>query len=105
MTVGVKATGSYTTKTTGDRITVITWQVDVQPSKYVALPFTAKNPDGVTELHWSMHEHLADGSLISWAARQERKAKSSVTSWRALVRFRHIRKWRNQIVVGIFSSV
>ena len=42
--VAKPATGSYTTKTMGDRITVITWQVDVQPSKYVALPFTAKNP-------------------------------------------------------------
>ena len=39
------AAGTYATKTMGDRITAITWQVDVQPSKYVALPFTAKNAD------------------------------------------------------------
>ena len=42
--VAKPASGSYTTKTTGNRITSITWQVDVQPSKYVALPFTATNP-------------------------------------------------------------
>src|SRR3954469_23240689 len=29
--------GSYTTKKSGDRITMITWQVNVAPSKYVAL--------------------------------------------------------------------
>ena len=36
-------TGTVATKTTGSRITSITWQIDVQPSKYMALPFTAKN--------------------------------------------------------------
>src|SRR5258708_5790205 len=60
--VAKPATGTYTTKKAGDRITAITWQVEVQPSKYVALPFTATNPKGTTELHWSMREHLADGS-------------------------------------------
>jgi hypothetical protein len=46
---------------------VIAWQTDVQPSKYVALPLTATNPDGVTELQRSMHEHLADGSVVDWS--------------------------------------
>jgi uncharacterized protein YcnI len=73
------ATGGYTTRKTGDRITGITWQVDVQPSKYVALPFTAKNPDGATELHWSMHEHLADGSVVDWSDAAGAKEKGSVT--------------------------
>ena len=77
--VAKPATGSYTTKTMGDRITVITWQVDVQPSKYVALPFTAKNPDGATELHWSMHEHLADGSIVDWSDKPGSKEKGSIT--------------------------
>ena len=71
--------GAFTTKTVGDRITVITWQVDVQPSKYVALPFTAKNPDGATELHWSMHEHLADGSVVDWTDKPGGKEKGSTT--------------------------
>src|SRR3979409_2328764 len=47
--VAKPAAGTYTTKTAGNRITAITWQVDVQPNKYVALPFTAKNPDGAAE--------------------------------------------------------
>jgi uncharacterized protein YcnI len=73
------AAGTYTTKTAGDRITVITWQVNVEPTKYVALPFTAKNPDGATELHWSMHEHLSDGSVVDWTDKPGAKAKGSTT--------------------------
>jgi uncharacterized protein YcnI len=71
--------GSYTTKTTGGRITAITWQIDVQPAKYVALPFTASNPAGASELHWSMHEHLADGSSVDWSDKPGSKEKGSVT--------------------------
>jgi uncharacterized protein YcnI len=44
--IAKSASGTSTTKKSGDRITSITWQVDVQPTKYIALPFTAKNPDG-----------------------------------------------------------
>jgi uncharacterized protein YcnI len=73
------AAGSFTTKTAGDRITVITWQVQVQPNKYVALPFTAKNPDGQTELRWSLREHLADGSVVDWSDKPGAKEKGSVT--------------------------
>jgi uncharacterized protein YcnI len=73
------ATGSYTTKKTGDRITAISWQVEVQPSKYLALPFTAKNPDGAAELRWSLREHLADGSVVDWSDKPGAKEKGSVT--------------------------
>ena len=71
--------GTYVTKKTGDRITGITWKVDVQPSKYIALPFTARNPDAMTDLHWSMHEHLADGSVVDWSDTPGSKEKGSVT--------------------------
>jgi uncharacterized protein YcnI len=79
------ATGSYTTKTMADRITVITWQIDVQPSKYVALPFMAKNPEGANELHWSMHEHLADGSIVDWSDKPGSKEKGSITKLAAVI--------------------
>src|SRR5438552_17772793 len=65
--VAKPAAGTYTTKTSGDRITLISWQVEVQPGKYVALPFTARNPDTATELHWNMREHMADGSVVEWS--------------------------------------
>jgi uncharacterized protein YcnI len=77
--VATPAAGTYTTKTAGDRITAITWQVEVAPGKYVALPFTAKNPDGASELHWNMREHLADGSMVEWSDKPGAKQKGSVT--------------------------
>ena len=77
--VAKPAAGSYATRKTGDRVSGITWQVDVQPSKYVALPFTARNPDGATELHWSMHEHLADGTVVDWSDKPGSKEKGSIT--------------------------
>jgi uncharacterized protein YcnI len=73
------AAGTFTTKKTGERITMITWQVTVQPSKYVALPFTATNPSEPPELRWSLHEHLADGSVVDWSDKPGSKEKGSVT--------------------------
>jgi uncharacterized protein YcnI len=73
------ATGSYTTKKSGDRITMITWQVEVPPNKDLALPFIARNPDNATELHWTLHEHLADGSVVDWSDKPGAKQKGSVT--------------------------
>lgn len=71
--------GTYTTKMIGNRIIVITWQIDVQPGKYTALPFTAKNPDAATDVRWTMHEHLADGSLVDWSDKPGAKEKGSTT--------------------------
>ncbi len=69
-----------TTKKTGDRVTSITWQINVQPSKYVALPFMAKNPDASSDLHWTLHERLADGSTIDWSDKPGSKGRGSVTT-------------------------
>ena len=77
--VAKSASGASTTKKAGDRITSITWQVDVQPTKYIALPFTAKNPEGARDLHWTAHEHLADGSVVDWSDKPGSKEKGSVT--------------------------
>lgn len=77
--IAKSAAGMGTARMSGQRITGITWQVDVQPNKYVALPFTATNPDHVAELHWTVHEHLADGSVIDWSDAPGSKEKGSVT--------------------------
>src|SRR5438445_3332705 len=77
--VAKTASGASTTKKSGDRITSITWKVDVQPTKYLALPFTAKNPEGARDLHWTAHEHLADGSVVDWSDKPGSKEKGSVT--------------------------
>ena len=77
--VAKPATGSFTTQKAGDRITTITWTVEVAPGKYLALPFTARNPEGGAELHWSLREHLADGSAVDWSDKPGSKEKGSVT--------------------------
>jgi uncharacterized protein YcnI len=77
--VATSAAGTATPKKTGDRITSITWQIDVQPNKYVALAFTAKNPERAADLKWTLHEKLADGSVVDWSDKPGSKEKGSVT--------------------------
>jgi uncharacterized protein YcnI len=77
--VAQPAKGSYTTAKRGDRITTITWTVDVPTNKYLALPFTAKNPDTAKDLQWTIKEHLADGSVVEWSSRPGAQQKGSVT--------------------------
>jgi len=77
--VAKPAAGTATPKKTGDRITSIVWEVDVQPNKYLALVFTAKNPDAAKDLHWTVHEHLADGTSVDWSDKPGSKEKGSVT--------------------------
>jgi uncharacterized protein YcnI len=77
--VAKPAAGTVTTKKSGDRITTISWQVEVAPQKYLAFPFTAQNPAGASELHWNMHEHLADGTSVEWSDNAGAKEKGSVT--------------------------
>jgi len=71
--------GTPSTKKAGDRVTSITWKIDVQPNKYIALPFSAKNPETAAELHWTLHEHLADGSTVDWSDKPGSKEKGSIT--------------------------
>jgi uncharacterized protein YcnI len=77
--IAKSAAGNATPKKTGDRITSITWAIDVQPNKYVALAFTATNPAAAGDLHWTLHEKLADGSVVDWSDKPGSKEKGSVT--------------------------
>ena len=77
--VATPAAGSYDTAKMGTRITAVTWRVDVQPGKYVALKFSAKNPDSVKEVRWNVRQHLSDGSVVEWSDKPGAKEKASVT--------------------------
>ncbi len=72
--------GAVTTETTGVRIARLTWVVDVQPSKYVALAFTAKNPETVGSVRWTVREHMADGSVVEWSDKPGAQQKGSTTT-------------------------
>ena len=71
--------GSFIAAKTGERITRVTWMVQVPVGKYLALKFSAKNPTGVNELKWIVHEKLADGSTIEWSDKPGAKEKAAVT--------------------------
>jgi uncharacterized protein YcnI len=77
--VAKPATGTFATEKSGTRITRITWQVEVAPEKYLALPFTAKNPDDQKEVHWNFREHMADGSVVEWSDKPGAQEKGTVT--------------------------
>ena len=79
LSVPVPASGTFKTTKSGDRITGIAWTVDVPPTKYVALKFTAKNPDAAKDVRWNVRQHLADGSVIDWSDKPGAKEKASVT--------------------------
>lgn len=72
--------GTVTTVTTGVRIARLTWAVDVQPSKYVALTFNAKNPETAGAVRWTIREHLADGSVVEWSDNPGAQQKGSTTT-------------------------
>lgn len=71
--------GTVDTPRTGDRITAINWKVNIEPGKYLALKFEAKNPATSTEIHWSIKQHMADGSTVDWSDAPGAKEKAPVT--------------------------
>src|SRR4029079_821252 len=77
--VAKPAAGTFTTAKAGTRITSITWTVEVAPTKYLALPFTAKTPTSAGDVKWNVHEHLVDGSIVEWTDKPGAQEKNSVT--------------------------
>lgn len=72
--------GTVTSAKSGERITRITWTIDVAPSKYVALAFTAKNPDLAGAVRWNIREQMADGSVVEWSDKPGAQEKGSTTT-------------------------
>lgn len=77
--IATPATGTFETEKAGDRITKVTWKVEVPAGKYLALKFTAKNPEGEKEVHWNIRQHMADGSVVEWSDKPGAKQKASIT--------------------------
>ena len=77
--VASMATGKSAMKKTGDRVTGITWEIEVPVNKYVELAFTAKNPGTGNSLNWNVKETFKDGSTVEFTDKPGAKEKSSVT--------------------------
>ena len=50
----------------GDRITAITWTMDVKPGEFVEFSFVARNPRDKTQLVWTLRQKFADGTVSDW---------------------------------------
>jgi uncharacterized protein YcnI len=77
--VAPMATGKFETGKTGDRVTTITWQVEVPVNKYVELAFTAKNPASGNSLNWNVKETFKGGATIEYTDKPGAGEKSSTT--------------------------
>ena len=62
-----------------DGSTVITWQTSIEPSYAKIFKFTAKNPDGVSEVAWPAHQYYADGSEADWVDVPGSRRPASIT--------------------------
>jgi uncharacterized protein YcnI len=60
------AAGRAEQKKSGDRITSITWTVDIQPAQSQELTFVARNPASGSEIAWKVHQRYADGTSSDW---------------------------------------
>src|SRR5262245_26750182 len=87
LSIGTPPAGAYTTSKKGDRITGLAWKVAVEPGKYLALPFTAKNPESAQDVHWIVRATFSDGSVVEWSDKADAKEKASVTKIAALTTF------------------
>ena len=60
------AAGSVEQKKSGDRVTSITWKVDIQPAQSQELIFVAKTPLSGSEIAWKVHQRYSDGTSSDW---------------------------------------
>ena len=72
-------TGKAEMKKAGDRVTAITWEIEVPVAKYVELAFTAKNPATGNQVNWNITEKFKDGTTIEFTDKAGAKEKSSMT--------------------------
>ncbi len=57
---------SYDATRDGDRITAITWKLDVKPGEFTELGLLARNPKSGTRIAWKVRQRFADGSVSEW---------------------------------------
>lgn len=60
------AAGSVEQKKSGERLTSITWKVDIQPAQSQELTFVARTPSSGSEIAWKVHQRYSDGTSIDW---------------------------------------
>ena len=64
----------------GDRITAITWTMDVKPGEFVEFSFVARNPRDKTQLVWTLRQKFADGTVSDWTKGPNGTRPTAVTT-------------------------
>ena len=67
-------------KKDGDRITAITWTMDVKPGEFVDFSFVARNPRDKTQLVWTIRQKFADGTVSDWTKGPNGTRPTAVTT-------------------------
>ena len=62
-----------------DRVTVITWKVDIEPGKADEFTFVARNPSSGPELAWRVHQRDSGGTTSDWVEARGSRRPASVT--------------------------
>lgn len=63
----------------GERVTSITWTVDIKPGAFTELGFVAQNPAMGAEIAWPVHQKYADGKSSDWVGAAGTRAPAPVT--------------------------
>jgi hypothetical protein len=53
----------YELKRTGDRVTGISWKMDIKPGEFAEFGFVARNPRDKEQLVWGLRQLFADGTV------------------------------------------
>lgn len=64
---------------TGDRITQVTWTIEIKPGVAAQLVFVAKNPAEGDAIAWKVHQHYTDGTVSDWVGEAGTRAPAPVT--------------------------
>jgi uncharacterized protein YcnI len=69
----------YEVKKTGDRITQVTWTIEIKAGARAELSFVAKNPTQGESILWKVHQHYTDGMVSDWVGGAGSKSPAPVT--------------------------
>lgn len=50
----------------GDRITSVTWTMEIKPGEFAEFAFLARNPKEGPQVTWKVHQKYADGTSSDW---------------------------------------
>ena len=66
-------------KKTGDRITQVTWTIEIKAGARAELSFVAKNPSQGESIVWKVHQKYSDGMASDWVGPAGSRSPAPVT--------------------------